>query len=200
MWRAPPPTQRFNSIRPQPPQASGYHYHTLSQVPLLGAVGLAGAGDGVAGAVDGAAGAGDGAAGAGDGAAGAGDGAAGSFSLSQPTSPSPQFIGSMATQAAQGQGQGPQPRSFPAALLNWVVNQGAIPSDGAMEAESGFNAPGFAPGSGQATGSVSTSSLDPTTSGVSTGSNPSTNTASSWDGSTGPSQLPIIPIINGLPQ
>ena len=74
----------------------------------------------------------------------------------------------------------------------------SIPSDGAMNAQSGFNAPGFAPGSGQATGSVSTSSLAPKTSGVSMGSNPSTDTATSWDGSTGPSQLPIIPIIGGL--
>ena len=166
----PPPSHGFNDIGPQPSQAPAHHHRTPSQVPLLGAVDLAGAGAEATSA----------------------------FISSQPSSSVSQ---PMTTQAPQGQTQGYLPSNYPPALQSWAANQGAIQSSGAANTQRGFNAPGVqASGSGQATGSVPTSSLVPNTSVGSMGTEPSTYTTPSWVGSTGPYQPPIIPIIGGPAQ
>ena len=173
--------QGFNDIGSQPSQPPLHHLRNPSLTPLLGAVGVAAVGAGAASLSN-----------------------TSRPSTSRPSTSRPststsdsQLLGPMVTQAAQGQGIGYPPSSFPPALQNWGPNQ----TYGAANIQGGYNAQGLVPGSGQASGSVPASSLAPNPSIGSTGSVPST--ASSWGApsgagsSTGPYTPPIIPIIAG---
>jgi len=122
---------------------------------------------------------------------------AGAAAYISPSQPSPSFSqprGSMDTQAGQGQAQGHRPSYYPAALQNWVANQGPLQSHRAADTQGGCDASGFATGSGQATESVPTSSLAPNPSAISV---PSMHTTSSLAGSTGMYQRPMIPVFGG---
>ena len=167
--------QGFNDIGIQPSQAPSHHVRNPSLTPLLGAVGVAAVGAG----------------------------AASLSTISRPSTSRPststsdsQYVGPMVTQAGQSQGPGYPPSSYPSVLQNWGPNQ----TYGATN-QGGYNAQGLASSTGQASGSVATSSLAPNPSVGSMGSVPST--ISSWGApsgagsSTGPYTPPMIPIIAG---
>jgi hypothetical protein len=173
--------QGFNDIGSQPSQPPLHHLRNPSLTPLLGAVGVAAVGAGAASLSN-----------------------TSRPSTSRPSTSRPststsdsQPLGPMVTQAAQGQGMGYPPSSYPPALQNWGPNHGY----GAANIQSGYNAQGLASSTGQASGLMPASSLAPNTSIGSTGSVPST--ISSWGApsgagsSTGPYTPPIIPIIAG---
>jgi len=158
---SPPPPRINNNF--QPSQPSGLHQRSPSTTPLLGAMGMAGAGAGAASA----------------------------FSASQASSSASRPLGAMATQAPQVQAQGYPPTTYQPAFQNWGGNQGASQPYGAANMQGGYNAPGFASGSGQPAGLVHPSSHAPDPSIISVGS---VYTTDSWPGSsTGPYQPPNMP-------